>query len=71
MIILILLHFLFFIADLNLSSREFGSFTFKLLYCVTFISIKIKFLHDICIYETFTVPCGNSKAVSFASSRMK
>ena len=32
----------FFIADLNLLSCEFDSFTFKLLYCVIFILIKIK-----------------------------
>ena len=34
--------FSFFIADLNLLSCEFYSFTFKLLYCVIFILIKIK-----------------------------
>ena len=32
----------FFIADLNLLSFEFNSFTFKLLYCVIFILTKIK-----------------------------
>ena len=61
----------FFIADFNLLSCEFDSFTFKLLYCVIFILIKIKPLYDNCIYKTFTVPCENSKTVSFASSRMK
>ena len=61
----------FFIADFTLLSCEFDSFTFKLLYCAIFILIKIKLLHDICIYKTFTVPCENSKTVSFASSRMK
>ena len=42
MIILKLLNFHFFIADLNLLSCEFGGFTFKLLYCVIFILTKIK-----------------------------
>ena len=37
----------FFIADFNLLSCEFDSFTFKLLYCVIFILIKIKPLYDI------------------------
>ena len=62
----------FFIADFNLLSCEFDSFTFKLLYCVIFILIKIKiyFVFNY-IYKTFTVPCENSKTVSFASSRMK
>ena len=35
------------IADFNLLSCEFDSFTFKLLHCVIFISIKIKPLYDI------------------------
>ena len=34
--------FSFFIADLNLLSCEFDSFTFKLLYCAIFILIKTK-----------------------------
>ena len=64
----------FFIADFSLLS--FNSFTYKLLYCVVFILIKIKLLHDTCIQcncidKTFTVPCKNLKTVSFASSRMK
>ena len=37
----------FFIADFNLLSSEFDSFTFKLLYCVMFILIKIKPLYDV------------------------
>ena len=60
-----------FIADFSLLSCEFDSFTFKLLYCATFILIKIKHLFDICIYKTFAVPCENSKTVSFVFSRMK
>ena len=35
------------IADFNLLSCEFDSFTFKLLYCVIFILIKIKLLNEI------------------------
>ena len=61
----------FFIADFNLLSCEFDSFTFKLLYCVIFILIRIKLIQQNRIYKTFTVPCENSKTVSFASSRMK
>ena len=49
-----------FIADFNLLSLGFDSFTFKLLYCVIFILITIKPLYDI----VFT-------KLSFASSRMK
>ena len=37
----------FFIASFGLWSCEFYSFTFKLLYCVIFILIKIKSLYDI------------------------
>ena len=72
MITLKVLHFHFFIAVLNLLSCEFDSFTFKLLYCVIFILIKIKiyFVFNY-IYKTFTVPCENSKTVSFASSIIK
>ena len=59
----------FFIADFNLLSYEFDSFTFKLLYCV--ILYIVNQLIKIKIYKTFTVPYENSKTVSFASSRMK
>ena len=59
----------FFIADFNLLSCEFDSFTFKLLYCV--ILYIVNQLIKIKIYKTFTVPCENSKIVSFGSSRMK
>ena len=61
----------FSVADLNLLSREFDSFTFKLLYCVVFKLIRIKLIQQNHIHKTFTVPCENSKIVSFASSRMK
>ena len=61
----------FFIADFSLLSCEFDTFTFKLLYCVIFILIKIKPFYDICIYKTFTFPCKNSKTVSFTSSKTK
>ena len=71
MIILKILQFHFFIADLSLLSCEFDSFTFTLLYCVISILIKIKHFYDICIHKTFTVPCEKSETVSFASSRMK
>ena len=71
MIILKLIHFQTFIADLNLLNCEFNRFTFKLLYCVIFILIKIKLTQQNQIYKTFTVPCENSKTVSFASSTMK
>ena len=71
MIILKVLQFHFFIGDFNLLSCEFDSFTFKLLYCVIFILIRIKLIQQNRIYKTFTVPCENSKIVSFASSRMK
>ena len=60
-----------FIAEFNLISCEFNSFTFKLSYCVIFILIKIKLLYHTCFYKNFTVPCENSKTISFASSRMK
>ena len=60
----------FFIADFNLLRCEFDSFTFKLLYCVIFVLIKIKPLYDIALTKLM-VPCENSKTVSFASSRMK
>ena len=63
--------FSFFIAGLNLLSCEFYSFTFKLLYFVVFILIRINLIQQNHIYKTFTVPCENSKTVSFASSRMK
>ena len=59
----------FFIADFNLLTCEFDSFTFKLFYCVIFILIKIKPLYDIVFAKL--VPCENLKTVSFASSRMK
>ena len=49
MIILKLLLFHCFIADFNLLSCEFDSFTFKVLYCVIFILIKIKALYDIAL----------------------
>ena len=62
-------HFLF--AHLSLLKCEFDSFTFKLLYCVIFMSIRIKLVQLNCIYKTFMVPCENLKTVSFASSRMK
>ena len=61
----------FFIAVLNLLSCKFDSFIFKLLYCVVFILTRIKLIQQNRIYKTFTVPCENSKIVSFASSRMK
>ena len=37
----------------------------------SFYTDMTKHLYDICIHKTFTVPCENSKTVSFASSRMK
>ena len=37
----------FFIVDFSLLSCEFESFTFKLLYCIIFILIKIKPFYDI------------------------
>ena len=66
----------FFIADLNLLSCESDSFTFKLLYCVIFIWIRIKLIKQNhiqwnCVHKTFTVPCENSKTVSFISSIIK
>ena len=63
--------FSFFIADLNLLSCEFDSFTFKLLYCVIFILIKIKLIQQNYIHKTFTVPCEKSKTVYFDSSIIK
>ena len=54
-----------------MSYCELVSITFKLLYCVNFILIRIKLIQQNRIYKTFTVPCENSKIVSFASSRMK
>ena len=62
---------LFFIAGINLLSCEFDSFTFKLLYSVIFVLIRIKLIQQNLIYKTFTIPCENSKVVSFAFSRMK
>ena len=59
------------ITDLNLLSCEFDGFTFKLLYCVIFILIRIKLFQQNSIYKTFTDPFENSKIVSYASSRMK
>ena len=37
----------FFTADFSLLNCEFDSFTYKLLYCVIFILIKIKLFYDI------------------------
>ena len=61
----------FFVADLNLLSCEFDSFTFKLLYRVIFILIRIKLIQENRTHKNFRVPCENSKIVSFPSSRMK
>ena len=70
MIILKLLQFHLFIAPFNLLSCEFDSFTFKLLYWVIFILIKLNLFYNI-LYNILTVPCEKYKTVSFASSIMK
>ena len=71
---------LFFIADFNLSSCDFDSFTFNCCI-VSFYTDKNQIIQWTCIqrsciewnctYKTFTSPCEKSNTVSFASSRMK
>ena len=61
----------FFIADLNLLSCV-NLRALHLNCCiVSFYTGKNETYLLYCIYKTFTIPCGNSKTVSFASSRMK
>ena len=60
-----------FIADFNLLSCEFDGFTFKLLYCVILYRQKLNCIQWNCIYKSSTVPCENSKTVSFIFSRIK
>ena len=59
---------LFFIADFNLSSCEFDSFTF---YTDKNQIIQRSCTQENCTYKNFTVPCEKSKTVSYASSIIK
>ena len=65
----------FYIADFNLLSFEFDSFTFKLLYCVIFILTEIKpfmILHSMNLHsQNFYGSLWKFKTVSFKSWRMK
>ena len=65
----------FSIADFNLLSCEFDSFTYNISYCLEplymdIIFDKIKLLYNT-FHNTATVPCEKSKTVSFGSSRIK
>ena len=59
---------LFFIADFNLSSCEFDSFTF---YTDKNQIIQRSCTQENCTYKNFSVPCEKSKTVSCASSIIK